>query len=115
MKVIAQPFATWDPAEPDFDSRLRDLTESQAVERVVLGFPLSLGGREGAAAREVMAFSDRIRSATGLEVVLVDERFTSIQAERALLEGDVRRRARRQRRDRVAAALILQSYLERTR
>ena len=81
---------------------------------IVVGLPLSLSGKSGPAARAARAEVEAIRAIAGdIEVVLHDERLTTVTAERALIEGGVRRDARRQVIDKVAAAVMLQSWLER--
>jgi putative Holliday junction resolvase len=81
------------------------------AERIVVGLPLSLSGGEGPAARAVREEIDAI-GALGLPVEAHDERLTTVTAERVLAAGGVRGRARRQRVDQVAAAVILQSWLD---
>lgn len=82
------------------------------VERVVIGLPLRLDGREGDAARGSRKLSEALARASGLPVVLWDERLSTKAAERALREAGVRGRKQRANVDSVAAALILQSYLD---
>jgi putative Holliday junction resolvase len=83
---------------------------------IVVGLPLSLSGKVGPAARAALAEVDALRAiATGIEVVVHDERLTTVTAERALTEGRVRRDDRRDVVDKVAAAVMLQSWLEGTR
>jgi putative Holliday junction resolvase len=82
------------------------------VERVVVGLPLRLDGRESDAARAARKLSSRLAEASGLQVVLWDERLSTKAAERALREGGVRGAKRRAAVDSVAATLILQSYLD---
>jgi putative Holliday junction resolvase len=82
------------------------------AERVVVGLPLRLDGSEGEAARRARLFAERLGTLTQLPIVLWDERLTTAAAERALSAGGVRGSKRRQVVDRVAAALILQSYLD---
>jgi putative Holliday junction resolvase len=80
---------------------------------IVVGMPLSLSGRQGPAARATAAEVERLRGAApGLEVVVHDERLTTVTAERSLEEAGVRRDARRRLVDKVAAAVMLQSWLE---
>jgi putative holliday junction resolvase len=83
-----------------------------SAERVVVGLPLRLDGRESDAARSARRLSSQLAEASGLEVVLWDERLTTKAAERALREGGVRGEKRRAAVDSIAAALILQSYLD---
>ena len=88
-----------------------------AVERheaagLVVGMPKRLDGREGAAARRARWFAERLEQRTGLPVVLWDERFTTTEAERVMLDQDASRAERRSSIDRVAAAVLLQGVLE---
>lgn len=92
-------------------ARLADVARAHDAAAVVVGAPLGLDGREGEAAREARAVADALRSASGLPVRLVDERFTTAEAERALLEADVSRAGRRRVVDRVAAGVLLQGVL----
>lgn len=80
---------------------------------VVVGLPLGLDGSEGASATAARDFAATVREVTGLDVEFQDERFTSRTAEAALIEGGVRRESRKEKRDKVAAAVMLQSYLDR--
>ena len=83
---------------------------------IVVGLPLSLSGAEGPAARSARAEVDQLRTRAepvGIDVVLHDERLTTVTAERALQEARMRREARRRVVDKVAAAVMLQSWLER--
>lgn len=82
------------------------------VKRIVVGMPLNMDGRRGPRARLTEAFIDRLRGATGLPVIAWDERLTTVQAERILLEGDVSRARRRKVIDQVAAVIVLQAYLD---
>ena len=96
---------------PVLAARLADVALGLGAAGVVVGAPLDLDGREGAAAREARAVADALRERTGLPVRLVDERFTTTQAERVLLEADVSRAGRRKVVDRVAASVLLQGVL----
>ena len=82
------------------------------VDQVVVGLPISLDGSEGPAAVAAREFAERVGEAVDAEVVLIDERFSSVTAEKVLLESGARRSERRQARDRVAAAVFLQAYLD---
>ncbi len=88
------------------------LTMKEAIARLVVGLPLRLDGSEGEAARQVRAFAKTLRKKTKLEIVFWDERLTTVSAERALSQVDVRGRARRAVVDQTAAAILLQSYLD---
>ena len=84
-----------------------------APERLVVGLPLTMGGTEGTQATRVRAFATQAASHLGLPLEFWDERLSTVAAERALLEGDVSRRRRRELVDKVAATIILQGYLAR--
>jgi putative Holliday junction resolvase len=111
--TIAQPL-TWLPAEPaaTLVARLAALAREREAERLVVGLPRRLDGGLGPEAKAARALAEGLREATGLDVALVDERLTSVAAERALLAGGASRARRRQLSDQVAAALILQTYLD---
>jgi putative Holliday junction resolvase len=89
------------------------LAEGEAVGRIVVGLPLHMSGAVGTMAEEAKAFARRLRERTGLPVDLLDERWTSAEAERAMLEGNLSRRRRKELRDGLAAVLLLQAYLAR--
>jgi putative pre-16S rRNA nuclease len=92
--------------------RLASLAREEGVEVVVVGMPASLSGAIGPAARAATAEIEALASVIGMPVETYDERFSTVTAERALAEGGVRGRARRQVVDKVAAAVILQSWLD---
>lgn len=90
------------------------LATQQRAEAVVVGLPLTMQGKRGEQADRVMAFVEALREKLFCPVHLVDERLTTVQGERALLETDTSRRKRRRLIDQIAAQLILQSYLDAT-
>lgn len=92
--------------------RVRELTTELEIERIVVGLPVSLDGSEGPPAAAARAFAAEIAEFTGIPTELVDERFTTAIAERALIETGTRRERRRQLRDGAAAAVLLQDWLE---
>ncbi|HEX6946098.1 MAG TPA: Holliday junction resolvase RuvX [Acidimicrobiia bacterium] len=97
---------------PDrFRDRITELIGEYEVETVVVGLPRPLGGGESASTAGARALGEQLEG-LGVEVVYVDERFTSRMAESALLESGMKRRQRRATVDKVAAAIILQSYLD---
>jgi putative Holliday junction resolvase len=85
------------------------------AERVVIGLPLRMDGTEGDAAAGVRKFVDRLREVMAVPVDLQDERLSTVEADRVLIAGGARRSRRRIARDAVAAALFLQTYLDRQR
>lgn len=88
------------------------LVVEHQVGVVVVGLPLTMAGDRGSQAEHVMAFVNALRGALSCPVETVDERLTTVQGQRALLETDTSRRKRRQLIDQVAAQLILQAYLD---
>jgi putative Holliday junction resolvase len=99
----------------DAEQAVRDIAAEvtrHEVERLVLGLPLRMDGSEGDAARNARKLAGRLEASTGRDVVLWDERLTSRAAERALREAGTHGRKRKEAVDSVAAALLLQSYLD---
>ncbi len=86
--------------------------EEYAVEQMVIGLPRNMDGSLGPSAKKALAFVERLK-VFNLPVVTEDERLTTVIAEKTLIEGDVRRARRRQVINQMAAALILQGYLDR--
>lgn len=111
---IANGLPTLERSSPAADAiePLRRIAREQGAQRIVVGVPVNMNGTLGERARAAMAFAQRLRDALGIEVETWDERLTSRQAERAMLEGDLSRSKRKERVDRLAAQLILQSYLD---
>ena len=110
--TIASPHSVIDQRHADVPESLRRIIDEYEVELIVVGLPVQLSGQEGSSAKAARAFAATVSDATGLPVALQDERFTTVTAEEALLEGGVRRRQRREVRDKVAAAVMLQGYLD---
>lgn len=113
--ITAQPFATYQRVGPRKDvGYLARIVAENDVRRIVLGLPLRLSGEEGPEAEAVRTFGTRLAARLpGVPVDYEDERFSTVEAERVLVEGGARRRERRQTVDRMAAVLILQSVLDR--
>lgn len=110
---VASPLALYERRSPQQDARnFRRLIEDEGVAAIVLGLPVHVSGAEGQKAREARAFGKWLRAATGLPVVFWDERFTTVEAERLLQDAGLTSQRRRARRDKVAAQLLLQSYLD---
>jgi putative Holliday junction resolvase len=110
---IASPAGTLEGGEPEQCARrVAGELERLEVQKVVIGLPLRLDGTRGEAARRSEQLAAALRALKPIEVVLWDERLTSRAAGRALDAGNVRGKKRRQALDPIAAALILQSYLD---
>ena len=110
---IASPLATYERkgAEPDA-AYFKKLVENENIGLIVVGLPIHLSGQEGEKAKEAREFGQWLGNVTGLAVVFWDERFTTVEAEGHLLSAGLTRKRRRDRRDRVAAQILLQTYLE---
>lgn len=91
---------------------LQSLATELGAERFVLGLPINMNGSEGPRAEATRAFGAVLARATGLPVVFQDERLTTAEANRTLLEADVSRKRRRELVDQLAASLILQGWLD---
>ena len=112
-RKLAFPLTTHERGSRDQDAAFfRGVVEAEEVGKIVLGLPVHLDGREGQKAQEVRAFGAWLAEATGLPVVYFDERFTTVEAESALWEAGLTHKKRKARRDRVAAQILLQAYLD---
>jgi len=110
--TIATPHTVIDRQTEDAAARIVAICTEYGVTRIVVGLPVTLRGTESASAAMARSVAQLAAEATGLPVDLYDERFTSRTAEAALLEGGLKREERRRTRDKVAAALLLQGYLD---
>src|SRR5262249_31906362 len=110
---IAFPLATRERQGAEQDAAyFRGLVAEEAIGRLVVGLPVHLDGREGQKAAEARAFGKWLGEVTALPVVYWDERFTTVEAEEALWSAGLTHKKRKARRDRVAAQILLQAYLD---
>lgn len=93
-------------------ARIEALIVENDVEKVVLGCPKNMDGSEGDRVEKTKEFQEMIERRTGLEVVLWDERLTTVAADRYMMEAGIRRENRKQYVDEIAAVFILQGYLD---
>jgi putative Holliday junction resolvase len=93
-------------------AQLLELAESEGVDEILVGMPYSLDGNKGPQAKKVTEFIEAMGRESKIKVIPWDERLSTAAAERALLEADMSRAGRRRRIDKVAAAFILQGYLD---
>lgn len=113
LGITGQPITTLRRSSLRADlGALRELIAQHAVSRVVVGLPLNMNGTEGPMAKACREFGTALQEASGVPVEYWDERLTTVAAERALLEGNVSRQKRRNVVDSVAAAIILQGWLD---
>lgn len=111
--TLAEPLATLSyKTKEDLLRQLREWIGTLQPKRVVVGLPRTLRGEMGFAAKKVVELVEWLKPHLSAEWVFWDERFTTAEAERILLEADLSRRKRRGIRDRLAAQRILQSYLD---
>ena len=94
-------------------ARIEELISEYQVERIVLGYPKNMNNTVGERAVKSLEIKEKLEKRTGLPVVMWDERLTTAEAERTLMETGVRRENRKQFLDQMAAVLILQGYLDR--
>lgn len=93
-------------------SRLREVAQEYQVQEILVGLPRHMDGRPGKQADAVLELARTLGESLGIPVTPWDERLTTMQAERVLIQADLSRQRRRRVVDQVAAVLILQSYLE---
>jgi putative Holliday junction resolvase len=113
MKMIATPLE-YILAEPfvDFLARLREIIREKEVEMILIGMPRNMDGSYGPAALKVQEFVAVLKDAVAIPIKTLDERLTTVQAQRFLIQGNVRREKRKEKVDKTAAAILLQSYLD---
>ena len=93
-------------------ARIEELISEYQVERIVLGYPKNMNNTIGERAQKSLEFKEMLERRTGLEVIMWDERLTTVEANRTLMEASVRRENRKQYLDQLAAVFILQGYLD---
>jgi putative Holliday junction resolvase len=103
--ILTEPFAA-------FLDRLKKLIVEKEVELILVGLPRNMDGSYGPAVQKVEAFVAVVRNAITVPIKTLDERLTSAQANRILIQGGVRRDKRKEKVDKMAAAILLQSYLD---
>lgn len=118
LKMFAHPYETLryeDENLENLKAPLQIIIEKENVERIILGYPKMMNNDVGLRAQISETFKKHLESWFGLSVVLMDERLTSKQATRQLIEMDMSRKKRKKVIDQMAAVQILQSYLDQTK
>jgi putative Holliday junction resolvase len=112
-KTIAQPleYILTDPADK-FLERLKTILAEKEIELILIGLPRNMDGTYGPATEKVKAFIEFLKPAITVPIKTWDERLTSTMANRVLIQGGVRRDQRKEKVDKMAAAILLQSYLD---
>ena len=113
MRTIAQPleYIAAEPLDKFFD-RLAQIIAEKQISLIVVGVPRNMDGTYGPAAAQVQQFVAALKDVVTVPIKSWDERLTSVQANRYLIEADVRRSKRKEKVDKTAAAILLQSYLD---
>jgi putative Holliday junction resolvase len=113
LGLIAQPLE-FIPAEPlaEFLTRLKEIVREKQVELILVGMPRNMNGSYGPAALKVQEFVAVLKDAVPIPIQTLDERLTSVQANRFLTEADAGGRRRKAKVDKSAAAVLLQGYLD---
>lgn len=115
LGIAANPRETYVRKKGDIDADIKyfcDYAQREDADAFILGLPLNMDGSEGIRVEITRDFGEKLKEASGLPVYYQDERLTTVSAERMLIEADVRREKRKQVIDKIAACIILQSYLD---
>ena len=115
LGITANPRETYVRKTDDINADIAyfcEYAKKEDADAFVLGLPKNMDGTEGDRAAVTRQFGDMLEEASGLEVLYQDERLTTVSAERMLIDADVRRDKRKKVIDKVAATIILQSYLD---
>lgn len=110
---LGSPLGTIETRDPlKWITELVEIIQKEEIQEIVVGIPLNQYGEEGPDAVRIRSYVSLLRKRTDLPVVEWDERYTTVQAERALIDADLSRQKRKKVIDRVAASIILQGYLD---
>lgn len=113
LQLTAQSLTTIERIGRKKDFRaLEEIIKEYDVKKIVLGLPINMNGSLGPQGEKTKIFGERIKNRFGIDPIYVDERLTTVSAERILIEADMRRENRRKVIDKVAASYILQTYLD---
>lgn len=93
-------------------AELEDIINQYEIKKIVVGLPKNMNGSIGPQGEKVIKFAEKIQNKFDMEIIYIDERLTTVSAERILIEADVRRENRKKLIDKVAATYILQFYLD---
>lgn len=116
MQIIASPYENYTRKNITEDiAHINDIVISCGAEKIIVGLPVSMDGSSNAQSEYTEHFTDMLKNVVTVPVEYVDERFSSISAERLLINADVKRKDRKKSIDKIAAAIFLQSYLDRNK
>ena len=114
--LIASNLGTINFLDEDYDSLLiplKKVIDENDVEKIVLGYPKNMNNTLGTRAMITLEFKEKLERVFGIEVIMEDERLTSVISNNVLISADISRKKRKKKVDGIAAVLILQSYLDR--
>lgn len=114
--IIASNFKTLRFAEKDYDSTiepLKEIVNEYDIKCIVLGLPKNMNNSLGFRSEETLEYKKLLEKNINIDVVLQDERLTTMEANNYMLEADISRKKRKEKKDELAASIILQSYLDR--
>lgn len=114
--IIASNFKTLRFDEKDYDSTIEPLKEiinEYDIKCIVLGLPKNMNNSLGFRSEETLEYKKLLENNINIDVVLQDERLTTMEANNYMLEADISRKKRKEKKDELAASIILQSYLDR--
>ena len=113
LNIIANGYETYVRKDLETDlNYLNNLCKEKQVDTIVIGLPINMDGTEGERAVATREFAEKLKEKTNLPIKFLDERLTSVSAEKLLIEADMRREKRKQVIDKISATIILQNYLD---
>lgn len=112
-RILASPYETYNRKTPERDAEyFRTLIREEKIVLFAVGLPVHLSGEESEKSREAMDFARWLHEVTEIPVAFVDERFTSVEAEKYLRGAKLTNKKRKERRDKIAAQILLSTFLE---
>ncbi len=111
LGITAQPFLTLEKNSNVFN-KIAKIVQRYSVEKIIAGLPINMNGSYGDSAKKVLSFIEELKKFVKIEIETIDERLTTQQAEKTLLESNTSREKRKKNIDKITAAIILQTYLE---
>ena len=115
LGILARAYDTLRFRDDDYEKAISytiDICEKEHVNTVILGLPKHMNGDEGVRAQISFDFKTQIEARSNIKVILEDERLTTVIVDKAMIEANVRRKDRREKKDEMAAVVILQNYLD---
>ena len=113
LNIIANGLETYNRQSDEKDvEHIANLVKEHNVKVIVLGLPINMDGTKGERVEKTYAFAEKLKKVVDCKIDYMDERLTTVTAERVLIDGNVRRDKRKQVIDKLAATIILQSYLD---